>query len=286
MLTSRAFRATSKHALALTLPLVTLIGLASVRALVTASFYEKETSDWAIQSTAQDLVDLFLMVPVLTLAGLYVHRGERLAEPIWGGSLLYLIYTYIIYCFNVHYNELFLVYISILGLSVWSFVYFINNQHRMPTVSKLNSFTAAKTIGVYLIAISALFYFIWLADIIGSLSKGEMPKSLVAAGLFTNPVHVLDLSCALPGIFITGMLVYRRQTLGLLFAPVVLVFLALMDITIGVIFIAQQSHGSTTNLPGALTMAALAVWTIVVLLWFLRTSSNTAYGEQRAPAGN
>lgn len=269
MFTSKAYRSTSKYALALTLPLAILVAATSIYALITPNFYRLETEDWVKQSTAQDVVDLFLVLPVLMIAGLFVHRGERLAEPMWGGSLLYLIYTFIIYCFNIHFNQLFLVYVGALGISVWAFIYFIRQQQRMQTIPSLSSTRIARVVSIYFIAVAIIFYALWLADVIQALAAGRPSNSLVAAGLTTNPVHVLDLSVVLPGIFITGLLLYRQHPIGLMLTPVILVFFMLMDITIAIIFMAQQKE-SMSNLPGTIVMSLLTVWSLVALLWFLK----------------
>ena len=43
-------------------------------------------------------------------------------------------------------------------------------------------------------------------------------------GLFTNPVHVLDLSILLPALALSGVLLLRRRAAGFLLAPLLLGF--------------------------------------------------------------
>jgi hypothetical protein len=224
------------------------------------------------QSTAQDAVDFFLVLPVFVLSGLYVFRGERLAEPIWGGALIYLVYTFIIYCFAVHFNVLFLAYVAILGLSAYGLVYFVRRQVRRPGVRVLSSGRPAHVIGIYFLVVAVLFFLLWLADIIPAILQGITPPSLVAAGLVTNPVHILDLAIFLPGVFIVGLMLRRQHPLGLLFAPALLVFFVLMDITITVIFVAQQAAGAPVNLAGMVLMPLMALLSVIGLVWFLKSA--------------
>lgn len=46
-----------------------------------------------------------------------VSKGSVKAFLVWSGVPLYLIYAYVIYAFDIHFNRLFLVYVAILGLS-------------------------------------------------------------------------------------------------------------------------------------------------------------------------
>jgi len=260
-----------KYSLWFTFSLAVLLATVSLAGLLRPELYSKETADWLAQSTAQDAVDFFLLLPVLMVSGLYFYRGERLAEPIWGGTLLYLLYTFIIYCFAVHFNALFLLYVAILGITAYGFLYFVRWQFRRPFITALASGRPARVIGIYFQIVAVLFYVIWLADIIPAISKGFTPPTLVAAGLITNPVHVLDLAIFLPGVFIVGRLLTRQHPLGLLCTPVLLVFFVLMDITITVIFVAQQSAGAPINVPGVVLMSLMALFSLMGLVWMLKS---------------
>jgi len=258
--------------LILTLPLAALVAVASLGGLLSPNVYAQESSDWTAQAVAQDAVDLFLVVPILTIASLFVFRQERLAEPVWGGSLLYLIYTFIIYGFSVHFNVLFLVYIAVLGLSAYGFIYFMILQHHQPAIKGLIDQRPAKVIGIYFLVIAVLFYGLWLAEIIPANVGGYTPATVETAGLFTNPVQVIDLAFFLPGIFIIGILLLRQHRLGMILTPVLLVFFVLMDITITVILVVQYTRLGTINPVVMIIMSTLAVVSGTMLTWLLKKS--------------
>lgn len=253
-----------------TVPLAGLIAIVSLAGLLDPELYSKETSDWAVQSVAQDAVDLFLILPVLVLAGLYTHRGEKRAAPIWGGTLLYLVYTFLIYCFSVHFNALFLAYVAILGIAAYATAYAARTQ-LIPPSQPMASGRPARVIGIYFIVVAILFYLLWLADVVPAITGGYTPSTIVAAGLPTNPVHVLDLALFLPGVLIVGVLLRRGLPLGMMLAPVILVFFVLMDLTITVIFIAQQSTGAEVRLPALVLMPVMAVLSLAGLAWLLKS---------------
>ncbi len=259
-----------KYALVFTLPIVLLVSLASLAGILRPELYGKETADWLAQTSAQDLIDLFLVVPLITLSGLYVFRGERLARPIWGGALVYLVYTFILYCFALHFNTLFLVYVGVLGLSAYSFIYYFRLENRTPSLVRVPS-RVRSVLSVYFMVIAVGFFLLWLGDVVPALIHGTLPTAIEKAGLTTNPVQVLDLSFVLPGLFIIGLLLRRNHPLGLLFAPVALVFFVLMDITILVIFLAQQAAGTPPEPVALSILSTLTVISLAALWWLLRS---------------
>ena len=83
-------------------------------------------------------------------------------------------------------------------------------------------------------------------------------------------IHVIDLSVCLPALFITGILVLKRNVLGSFLAPVMLVFCFLMDITISVLVILMKSKGLEGDYSVTVIMNALALISIVLLVWYLK----------------
>jgi hypothetical protein len=96
-----------------------LSGAAALAGLVVGGLYRDEPF-WVQQAQGIDLATLFLAVPIL-IVGLWAARGgSSLGRLAVIGGLLYLVYNYAIYATAVAMNPLTVVYIAILGLSVWS----------------------------------------------------------------------------------------------------------------------------------------------------------------------
>jgi len=77
-----------------------------------------------MQTFEQNIIDLLFVAPSLIISGVFAARKNRNAFRIWSGVVLYLTYTFTIYCFDVHFNKLFLVYCLGLGFSFYSLVFF------------------------------------------------------------------------------------------------------------------------------------------------------------------
>jgi hypothetical protein len=98
-----------KNIIALSLPQCVLIIIVSYVGLLTPDFYSKETLNWQTQSIGQDMIDLFLMTPCLVITSILSCKKNKPAIMILGGVVLYLTYTFAIYCFDTHFNKLFII---------------------------------------------------------------------------------------------------------------------------------------------------------------------------------
>jgi hypothetical protein len=267
---------TNKIILKLSLPLGVLMIYASVVGLITPGFYAAESLNWQAQAAGQDEIDLFLVSPVLIITAM-LARKNKTAFLLWGGVNLYLTYTYVIYCFDVHFNNLFIVYCFIFGLSFYSFLYFLVSQINERRAKKIYVKIIIKIIALYFLLIACLFYFIWLSEIIPAIIHHTMPKGIIETGLFTNPIQVIDLSVVLPGFFLTAIFLLKKKSIGLWLAPCMLMFCILMDVTIGWLIIVMKRKGVEADYVITIIMSALGVLSIILLTGYLKA---VKYGEQ------
>src|SRR4030095_545014 len=226
----------------LSLPLAVLITLTSSIGLFSNYFYSAETLNWKTQATGQDIVDLFLIVPLLLLSAILFWSGRRISLGIWGGVILYLVYTYTIYAFAIHFNFLFAIYCIVLGISTYAFLFLFINISRRNEINVTVS-VPFKLAANYFVVISLAFYMLWIIQILPSSIQNKIPKEVSSIGLLTNPVHAIDLSVCLPGIFLTGILILKKKPLGFFMAPMVMTFMVLMNITIGLLTILMKKKG-------------------------------------------
>jgi hypothetical protein len=263
-----------KVILGVSLPLILLLILCSTIGLLYPGIYTAPSSNWVTQTIVQDGVNLFIVTPVLIVAALYSFQGIKAAIIMWGGTVGYLAYTFLIYCFSVAFNVLFLGYCLILGLSIFSLAWFFLTQVRHPIVTKLPSSIFTKVTGVYFLVIAVLFYVLWLMDILPASITNTMPASLAGIGLPTNPVQVIDLSIFLPLVFIAGVLTIRTKPLAATLVPVVLVFFVLMDITIAVLTTVLIREAFGGSIAVVMVMTCLGIFSMLLLIWFVRITQS------------
>ncbi|HET9921182.1 MAG TPA: hypothetical protein VFQ30_15145 [Ktedonobacteraceae bacterium] len=259
----------SKTALWLSVLVAILVLLASGAGLLLTSTYARETPSWAIQGLGQDLVNLVAVLALLITAYL-VNRGSVKAFLIWSGVLLYLLYAYVIYAFDVHFNRLFLVYVAILGLSFYALVSLVIHLHLEQLQASFAGNTKARAVSVLLLVIGILFYLLWLSEEIPALLTGKIPPSVAMANLPTNPVHVLDLGLYLPAMIITAVLLWRRKLLGYLLAGPLLVFIVLTGTAILAIFLLTSMRGMPTSIGVEAFFAIIIVVSLVLSVLYVR----------------
>ncbi|MBS1976783.1 MAG: hypothetical protein JST46_05405 [Bacteroidetes bacterium] len=236
----------------------------SLTGLLHPELYTLEKPSWYLQSVGQDLVDLLLVTPVLGIASLYGSKGSATAKKIWAGTMLYLVYTFVIYCFDVHFNRLFLLYCALLGISVYGALDYFISCAREPVDDYSRGWL--KLTGIYFGSVAVLFCLLWLSEIVPSIMIGETPGSLKETGLLTNPVHVLDLSIVLPGIFVTGIGLVRGTKPSIMLAVPILTFFVLMDLTIAVLSTIMFVQDAGGNAYVAIFMVLLAIFSGLLLI--------------------
>ena len=246
-----------------------LIVISTIISILSPEFYAAESPNWTLQSLGQDYIDLLFVAPLLVFSGI-ASRNNKGALLVWGGVLFYLIYSYSIYCFALHFNKLFVMYCIILGLSFYGFVYFLYRLSEENVKSWFDERVPVKALAAYLIFVAVAFYALWLMQIIPPISEGKVPKELSDAGLIVNPVHVIDLSVCLPALFITGVLLLKKHNMGFILAPVMLSFCIIMDVTIGVLAWMMKLNGLSSDMSVVWIMVVLAVVSAAMLIRMVR----------------
>lgn len=74
------------------------------------------------QLYGQDLLTLIIAAPALTGALYYAHSGSLRGYIVWLGIIGYLLYTYASYAFLTAFNELYLIYVALLGLTLFTLI--------------------------------------------------------------------------------------------------------------------------------------------------------------------
>ncbi len=251
-----------------TIPIVVLMAICSAIGIWRQNLYFRETADWLAQCVGQDVSNLFFVAPILLVSALYAAKGSRTAKIIWVGAMVTNVYSYVLYCFALHFNYLFLIYCIILGLSNFSVIYFFVNYLKVDFKSWFTEKVPTKTIGIFLIFIAIMFVFLWLSEDLPAVLKNNVPESITKIGLITNPVHVLDYTFYLPLIFIAGFMLIKRKNLGYLLAPMMFVFAIITNVNI----ISLMVVAKYKNVPSDTGLIiGFGIFTIICcgFLWFM-----------------
>lgn len=258
---------TSRSVIAWTLSISILVTIASVAGLAAPPIYAQETANWTLQAKGQDVGNL-LAVVVLLLSALRYRAGSGRAGLIWLGTLLYLVYAYIVYAMAVHFNVLFLVYVAVLGLSGYAVIFSVNGLRARRLThpgGARRGFAAWVLIGTGL-----LFGLLWLGELVPALLSGQVPASLQEAGLWVNPIHVIDLSMVLPAFVLTGAAALKGRAQGLFWLAPWLTFSVLMGASIVAAMLQMALAGFASTLVPTVMVSAVVVLSALAAWRYLR----------------
>lgn len=260
-------------------PVAVLAVLTSVLGLADPRTYGQETQNWATQAQGQDIGNLVAAV-VLVVAALAYRRGSARAGLVWLGTLLYFVYAFVVYALAVHFNALFLTYVAVLGLSAWAVILHVGPLRREPLEFPAGGRRMAAA--VVLAATGLMFAALWLGELVPAVVTGQVPASLLEAGLWVNPIHVIDLSMVLPGFLATGVAALRGRPFGLFWLAPWLVFSVLMGASIVAAMVLMLVQGVGSAVPPAVMVSVVVVASLVVVIGYLaRTSEPGRTGSRR-----
>ncbi|HEX8509420.1 MAG TPA: hypothetical protein VF635_07975 [Propionibacteriaceae bacterium] len=216
------------------------------------------------------LIVLVVAVPTLVLSMGPSSRGSRQALVIWLGTLAYLTYNAGLFLFGTPANQLLLLYLVMLTLSVFALVSVVVQAE--PGAIHADR-PLVRPIAVYIWVIVGLNALVWLAMVVPALLANRPGDIARGTGLATNPVAIQDLALHLPAMAVFASWLWHRRPHGVLLAGGGLVFWVLESISVSV----DQWVGATTR-PGApLTstsaaplFSALALLSLVAAGFLLR----------------
>jgi hypothetical protein len=248
-----------------TIAVMVLVAATAVAGLYWPATYARETPLSRAAGYGSDLVDLFLVVPVLLISGIGAHRGSVPARLVWLGAQGYLLYNFVIYAFGVHFNSLFLVYCATLGVCLYATVFSLPSLPLERVVQTYGPRAPRKTIAVVLLVLAVSTAVFDLREDIAAILAGTVPQAVIAANQPVNFAHVLDLVFLLPAMAIAATLLLRRRASGYALAPILLTLLVIMNVELASIMVELGRWGLGTSLPMIVFFAALGVGLTVLL---------------------
>lgn len=247
------------------------------------STYGRETPALFNAAIAQDVVNVFLVAPLMLVLALRAAQGSRRSWLCLIGFLGFTAYNYAIYTFSIHFGPLFLVWVAVLGLSIFAAAGSLAELRLTDTGTRFLS-PAVRLPGWFLITLAVVFALLWLSEIVPDLLAGRVSTSASTWVVPTNPVHVLDLALFLPAVCVSGVLLLRRHRIGYATAPAALIFLALTSLPILVTPFVAQARGDAPGWVIIVPMSTIAITTFTVLWRLLHAMKPLSSAAQSEPS--
>jgi len=254
----------------LTFPIAILLAIATAGGIFISGLY-RDNPYFVAQAIGQDFISLIVVLPALIITAFLASRGSPRARIIWLGVLIYLVYTYVVAAFDVNFNLLFLVYVALLGCSLYALIGGLVTAN-LPGIKEYSTEkTPVKAISIYLAVLAILFYFLWLREIVPALMAGEIPQSIQDNGTPTNAVHVLDMAWILPAFGITAISLWRKQALGYTLAGALLSYGVLLTLAILSMVASMIRSGYPVTVRQVVIFGTLFAFSLGMLIWFMKS---------------
>ncbi|HET9782828.1 MAG TPA: hypothetical protein VFR33_13735 [Candidatus Dormibacteraeota bacterium] len=211
---------------------------------------------------------------LVVVAALLVGLGWSIRSSVRGrlvviGALGCLVYSYVTYAFLIVLNPVTLLYIAVLGLAGWSVITGLLRFDEGEIEPIERGRFVSRATGIFMILLAVVFASNWLRQIGAGVAGGHLPADLAANGWPMNPVWVLDLGFVLPLFAIGGVGMLRRRPYAIPVAMAVLVFMALLSITVLCMAVAMAVAGQTLDVALlAIFGIVLVVSTVLAAAWF------------------
>ena len=219
----------------------------------------RDTEYFLAQIFGQDLVTLGLGVPLLAIGCWFAMRGSLRGYVVWLGAMGYMLYTWASYALMLYFNEFFLGYVALFGLSLFAFVGGILHLDPAPVRSRLDGRFPNRLAIAYLLGMGLFVAAGWLADIVPATLSGGVPEAVRLGAVPTSVIYAMDLAVLLPAVLIVAVWLRQRRAWGYVFTGVLLVKFA----TLGLAVFAMEARLWQTGQGGAPGM--MAVFAFVAL---------------------
>lgn len=253
----------------LTVPIAILIAVAVGGELLVEGLFRGDSIYLVAQAVGQDVVTLVAALPALVVGAFLAARGSERARMVWLGVLVYLVYTYVIYAFQVRFNSLFLVYVALLGCSLYALIGGLVTTQFEVVRSRFTGRTPIGLASIFLGAVAGLFYLAWLAETLPAVLSGVVPQGVLANGTPTGAVHVLDMAWILPAMLMTSLWLRRGMALGYVLAGVLLTFLALLAAAIVAMTVAMWVYGQPVAVGMVVVFGTVSAASLGMLIRYL-----------------
>ncbi len=207
--------------------------------------YQNDSVSMASQAIAQDIVTLFLGIPLLILS-LALFRKELLkGKLLLAGTIAYFLYTYTSYSFLSMFNRFFLIDVLLMSASFFAFVLTMMSFDMDKLSAYFSEKLPVKFVGGLLIFIGTVFGIMWLATVAPTIISGTAP--IVLEHYTTLVIQAMDLGFVVPTAFLAGILLIKRKPFGYLLSTVVTVKGITMLTALTAMVIGQMLSGVAVN---------------------------------------
>ena len=239
-----------------------------------SGLYRYDSISYQAQAVAQDVVTLILGVPLL-ITGVYLtHKGSLRGQLLLTGTLGYLLYTYASYSFLSAYNQLFLLYVALFSLCLYTFIFAMIELDPELIKNQVSGKFPRRGVAIYMMVIAGFLTMAWLGRIFPPLISGMPPIGLES--YTTLVIQALDLAIIVPAALLTAVLLWKEYPWGYALSAVVLIKGLTMGAALVAMIIGQIRAGIQVSLVEIVMFSGIALAALIFTLDLFRNVEEPA----------
>jgi len=217
---------------------------------------------------ANDIVNLIAGLPLLLISIGLTWRGKLIGLLCWPGAIFYVLYVYFPYIICVPFNILFLPYLILFSLSIYTLIGIIVSIDGNAVRKHVSDIVPAKISGGILIGLSILIVLRQTGLIINALINQTLidPQELA--------LWIDDLCIASPAMLISGFFLWKKKPIGYVVGAGFFIVYGVLSLGL-ISFLIIQSHLKNTpiELIAIVILALMAVICLIPFSFFVRSSN-------------
>jgi len=219
------------------------------------------------------LIVVFVTVPLLIAAMWATARGSTLGLLVWLGAVAHVLYQSVLFLFATPSNDLFLLYVAMCSLALWSIVALLVWLDPSEVRARITPGLPAHPIAIYVWVVVGLNVVAWMGPILRALADEGQPAFLVGTGMTTNPIYVQDLAFWLPLMAVGAWWLWHDRVWGYVVVGSMLATWLIEGVTVATdqwMGHSADPTSSVATIAGSWLFAALALIDVVPLVAFYR----------------
>ncbi len=229
--------------------------------------YYFDTVSSAAQTQGNDLVTLVVSLPLLVISAFFAFRSSLRGRLLLVGTLGFFLYTYMSMASLASYNALFLVYVSIFGLSLYAFILCMLSFDLSTLPQAFSERLPRKWIVGLMFTVGGFLLLAWLGRIVPPLIQNQTP---VLENTTTLVIQFMDLGLIVPLAFLGGILLLRRNALGYLLSSVMLTKGVTLGLGVSAMAINMARVGVPESLGIMLPFLVITFFNLVMVVILLK----------------
>jgi hypothetical protein len=230
--------------------------------------YYYDTVSSAAQMQGNDIIALFVGLPLLVISTWLAFRGSVRGRLLLTGTLGFFLYTYLSMSMLTAYNMLFLVYVTLFTMSLYAFILSMLSFDLADLPRHFSEKLPRGWIAGVLFAVGGFLFLAWIGRVVPELLHPETPAAL--ENTTTRVIQALDLALIVPLAVLAGILLLRRSAWGYLLSSVAILKGLTMALAVSTMAINMALQGVPDTVAIMIPFLVLTALNMVVAVLLLK----------------